>query len=686
MARKKDKEREEAKEEIKEERIPREEAREEKRGREGKRIEEEKPKEEKEVSGLKAIVKVAEETKIEQDHDAGVKVLDFKGGLQVTNPSSADRLWDINVVLKNIESTNLESAEIKVRELGTEEDNKTFTQEFALKKEAGKNLLLIKEYINTLPNGGEVLTNSAIEEDLSKVKEKAGKPSEEEKKEGEEKKKEPGLESYGISLNKENLVHIVIAIQNLFEKTVKELKITKNLAESFQNIDIKKQSVGSAKKDGAQIVWTIDELEANTTAFLNITAGLIPTTLDAIRSGTIEGSYKASSSFTGGLMLDKFSGMTRNKVTVDMIEVEDEPDTWDCKLVFENPSEFALELISADVHPLKEEGTKLVTLDPNDLPVVSAGEKWESAPWKFKADTYPSFSKRVDFTVKADFLTEVNGAITLEDVSLVLASITGTVSYELVEAPAGIPQEEGAIVIPSFKNTDILATLKYENNGSAPLDEVTILQQKFTDQFKPPKKEEISVFWDGEKLDVAPENITVDGNKVEILLKDLKNQPKGMLNPKSAIEVKYAIHAENPARDATLESDVWYKGNTYPLSQEIEFQPKPEEIPVIKVVHVRRKFHLGKDIAPKGPKGTYLITLTLENIGSMPFTNFEVKDKIPDNFDTSDFSVEPETASEKGEKIVKWKVETLKENEKMEFSYVLKGKGDYNPSEAQVAL
>ncbi len=675
MARK-DKDKKREAEEPSEERVPRE------TERGAKPTEEEKPKEQKEASGLKAVVKVAEETKIEQDHNAGVKKLEFKGGLQVTNPSSADRLWDINVVLKNIESTNLESAEIQVRELGTAEDDKTFTQEFALKGEAGKSPLLVKEYISSLLNAEEVLSNSAIEEDLTKVKEKAGKP-EEEKKEGEEK---PSLESFGISLNKVNVVHFVIAVQNQFEKPVTELKLTKNLSDSFQSVAVKEQSVGTANKEKAQIVWTIDSLEPNTTAYLKVTAEVNPTTLDAIRSGTIEGTYKAASSFTGGLSLEKFSGMTRNKITVDMVELEDEPDTWDCKLVFDNPSEFGVQLTDADVHPLKDEGTKFVTLDANALPAVDAGSKWESASWKYKTETYPSFSKRVDFTVNADFMTEVNGAISLEDVDLVLASITGTVSYELVEAPPGVPQEEGAIVIPSFKNTDILATLKYENNGSAPLNEVTILQQKFTPEFKPPKKEEISLFLDGEKLDVSPESITVDGDKVEVVLKDLKDTPKGLFNPKSVIELKYPIHCENPVKDAKFDSDVLYKGNTYPVSQEIEFQPKPEEIPIIKVVHIRRKFHLGKDIAPEGPKGTYKITLILENIGNMPFANFEVKDKIPDNFDTSDFSVEPETATEKGEQVIKWKVESLKESEKMEFSYILKGKGDYNPSEAQVAL
>ncbi len=75
--------------------------------------------EEVEVGGLAALVKIKESIDLEQNHDANILSLGFKGRFNVINPSSEDRIWDIELSLKNIESTTLETEEIKIRELGT---------------------------------------------------------------------------------------------------------------------------------------------------------------------------------------------------------------------------------------------------------------------------------------------------------------------------------------------------------------------------------------------------------------------------------------------------------------------------------------------------------------------------------------------------------------------------------------
>ena len=74
--------------------------------------------------GLSAIVRISEEVNVEQDHDANIKSIAFTGTLGVENPSTVDRLWDINVTFADVEGISLDSNEIKIQELGiTEEDN-----------------------------------------------------------------------------------------------------------------------------------------------------------------------------------------------------------------------------------------------------------------------------------------------------------------------------------------------------------------------------------------------------------------------------------------------------------------------------------------------------------------------------------------------------------------------------------
>ncbi|MHA1292391.1 MAG: hypothetical protein ACTSQJ_06950 [Promethearchaeota archaeon] len=120
------------------------------------------------TEGLLALVKIIEEVNVEQDHNANVNTISFSGKINVENPSTVDRLWDIDITLKNTESTNLESPDIKIRELGTIDGENIDSREFNITGEA-KSLLLIKEYINTLPNADEILNITDIETDLLKL-------------------------------------------------------------------------------------------------------------------------------------------------------------------------------------------------------------------------------------------------------------------------------------------------------------------------------------------------------------------------------------------------------------------------------------------------------------------------------------------------------------------------------------
>jgi hypothetical protein len=159
-----------------------------------------------------------------------------------------------------------------------------------------------------------------------------------------------------------------------------------------------------------------------------------------------------------------------------------------------------------------------------------------------------------------------------------------------------------------------------------------------------------------------------------------------MFEPESTIEVIFPIHAESPPKEAEFETDVVYNANTYPIGQELEYLPRPEEIPRLVVVHIRRKYRLVKEIVPIGELGNYQIILRYENLGDEPLKDFVLIDKVPDNFEYSDFSIEPEITDEVGTDTLKWNIELLEESEKLEISYNIKGSGEYHPSDAQLTF
>ncbi len=749
--------------------------------------------------GLSVLVKLVEDVKVNQDHHANIKNIGFNGKLSIENPSTVDRVWDINVIFANTESTNLESDEINIQELGINEDDKRHIQEFQLKGEI-KNLLLVKEYINTNPNADDILNPNDIEEDLLQLKQKTSdvkveiieeqEPFPEEKKEkvefndeieneydenvedeefvseglgisddsigairgendieiedldkdiefievdeekldieqwsledlkqycednlidvpddatkaeilerikeAEEEMLEGGvdtkgfnLESYGISINKSNEITLVIALHSVYEKAITNVKIEKKIPSEFRNIIIRSTSLGNAKIDGGKIIWTINELDPEITVFLKCTCEVLVKTLDPVKTGLIDITYQAQSSFSGGLSIDKFKGFTRNKYYIDMVEKDEEPGMWECNFVFQNPSEFIIELLEVNVSDPKILEQNLLSLPEETLIKVPSGAEWHSEHWNYESEGYPIFKKKLEFRVMPTFQTSVNSIISIDDINLVLASITGSITYKAEKIPS-IIEEENMVLIPSYKKSEIQAELTMKNNGSAPLNEVTIFQRDFNDEFKPPSPREVKLFWDGKAIALDPEAIRIDNKSVKLVLNNLKESSTGMFEPNSSIKLVYPIHVDRPPKDVQFVTNAIYTANTYPRGAEIEFIPTAEEIPVIKVVHIRRKYRVGKEIVPIGKEdGNYQIILSIEDVGDMALRNLVVQDKVPDHFSYGNFSRKPtEIIDEEGTDTLKWIIESLNAHEDLKITFDIKGSGDYHPSDAQLS-
>jgi len=641
--------------------------------------------------GLLAQVKIIEEVDVKQDHDGNLESISFAGKLNIENPSKTDRIWDIDLSLKNIGGTNLKSKDISIRELSTDPPENIDSRNFQLTGEV-KNLLLVKEYISTLTNADDILNIHDIENNLLNLKEVTSKPSkmaskpklvkateyeeeEEEEEEGETwedggTSAESGLETYGISIDKENTVTFAIAVRSEFDKNVSNIKVVKSIPDDFTNPVIRDTSVGKAEIEGNKVIWTIDTLPPERTALLKFTCSIFVTDIIKRKTGNIDVTYEAASSFAEGLDIDKFDAYTRNKFYVDTVERDEEPGVWDCKLVFDNSSEFIIQLFNADIYSPEDESTKFVDIDPEDVPMLPAGAQWHSKKWQYESEDYPSFRKKLEFRVMPDFRTIVNGSTAISDVILEIASITGEMKYDKTETP-------------TYKEQDIVTTLKMANNGSAPLNELNIVQQFFSDEYQPPKASEIKLVWDGDEVELAPAAVTFEANVFTISLTDLKDSSTGMFEPDSTIGFEYPVHCVNPAKDSTFESEIFYRANTFPVSQELEFKP---DVPIIEALHIRRKFRIGKEVIPVGTLGNYRIILTLENIGESRLYNLVLLDKVPDSFEYGTYSMTPEITDEVGADTLKWEVDTLEVGDKLEITYEITGTGKYSPSDAQLAL
>ena len=640
--------------------------------------------------GLLALVKVIEDVEVTQDHDANVGSFSFGGKISIENPSKSDRLWDIDVSLDNIGSTNLKSKDISIRELGTEYPDNVNTQEFELKKDV-QNLFLVKEFISTLPEADEVLNINDIERELLALKDKSSKPSkkatatipptadddEDEDEEEEGETWEDGgtavvsnLETFGISIDRENTITFAIALRNMFDKPVSDIEVIKTIPDDFTNPVVRDTTEGRAEIQGDKVIWKIDKLRPDYTVVLKLTCNITVNDIARRRTGSIDVTYKAASSFAEGLAIDKFDAYTRNKFFIDTLERDEEPNIWDNKLIFDNSSEFIIQLFNADVYSPDDESVKFIDIDPNDVPMLPSGAQWHSVKWQYESEDYPTFRKKLEFRVVPDYQYQVTVAVSISDVILEIASITGDMAYDKVETP-------------TYKSQDVVTTLKMANNGSAPLNEITIIQQSFTDEYQPPKADEIKLIWDGDEVELSGGAVSFETDVFTITLRDLKDTSTGMFKPDSTLEFQYPIHCMNPIRDSTFESEIIYHANTYPVSQELEFKP---EVPIIEALHIRRKFRTSKEVVPIGDLGNYRIILTLENIGESKLYNLVLLDKVPDSFEYGTYSMTPKITDDVGQDTLKWAIDELEIGDKLEISYEITGTGEYSPSDAQLAL
>ena len=578
---------------------------------------------------------------------AGEKVEEetISGVFKVKNPSKRDRLWDIDVTLKNIESTSLEGAEFSFKELDPEKEQ---VKEYTIKTEKIQKHLEVTEFVSAL--------------------------------------NDPKTESYALKVGEDNKIYFKITVKNVSEAKLTELQVKKVISEGFSKVEVSGVSAGDTKQEEGNLVWSIKELDtkAEATAEVRMVAK-IPDKDTKFKSGAINASYKAPTSISG-VDIDKADAYSNNRFFIEHGELEDKPDTFDCQLVFQNKSEFMIQLVNADVYDPKDEKNKFVDIDPTEVPPMPGGSEWVSKKWQYttpEPNTEPQFRKMCEFFVVAEHLVSTKGIIDIDEVALAVASIEGELAYDIKQ-------------LPSFRETTFHVTHKVTNSGGDVLNEV-LFQEVFQKYFTPPKKDEIIVKLAREgkedQIEVGSDAISLEPDNQEpdhdhtlkVAFKDLiKNEAVGGFKPGDVMIVTYPIGSMKPSADVVFKSDVLYQANTLPAGKPLEVRPEVIEIPV---AHIRRKFRKGKEIKALAGEGVYEITLFVENTGEYNLENMSVIDKVPDAFQYTDFKPkEPEIVDLEGENVLSWKIEVLEPGKEWSVSYKITGQGEYAASDAQFSL
>ena len=586
---------------------------------------------------------INESVKLYLEHDGTTSEenkVETTGFLSIENVSTKDRLWDIDLQLGDVKNTDIEEEVVSIRELASGDKEEV---EYKIEGE-GEQLIEITEYISTL--------------------------------------NDPEIAAFNLVVGVENEIYAKITIKNIASENLTSIDVKKLVPEGFSDVEIVSSSIGETEEEsdddlGRVISWKIEEIEPDQeeTLELRLTVS-VDSIEDKARSGKISVSYVSPLSISG-LKIEKFDAYTNNKFYIGTYEKDEVPDEFECQFSFENNSEYMLRLVNADVYDAENEDTKFVDIDPGEIPPLPEGSRWESNVWDVTTEEGldPKFRSKVEFFVIADHQITTNGIIDINDLELAVAAIGGEITYDVSR-------------LPSFKESTFYALLKVENTGGSDLNEVSVTET-IQEGFKPPTEEEISIMLNGDEIEVDEGVISITPSDTEsgyehvvtVSLKDLRDQDLEAFHPGDVLEVRYPIIADKPEKSVKYVSNASYTANTYPAGQAIEFTPYTDTVE-IEVVHIRRRFIKGKTINALADAGEYEITIYVRNTGKFDLENYELADKVPENFEYSDLTDDTTEVSKlEGADVLHWVIEKIEPGDVYEIKYKLTGEG--KPSDAQ---
>ena len=564
--------------------------------------------------------------------DGNIIKQSVKGTLTVNNPSSDDRIYDIDVLLDNIDSTDIGGEHVSVDEL---EPSKNHTETY---KVNGKQMMTLRERLDTNPSRSQERSLSvAIGED-------------------------PGP----LSLELE--------VENLSGVELHDVVVSRPLASEMHF-----EMAGGAELDDGVITWTVGRLQAGETQTISLEGTINVESTKAIKAGKATATYRADATVSNMAFreLDAFCrGFTYMRVRED-----ERPDNWICQAIFENRSSFAVDLTKLQV---SMKGSEELLFDIHDVDQdVTPNGKWESEERTVMAQSEPDFTYDLSYTVLPKAVQSSEGSMTLEEKKL-----------EVLEAEVEKTYSTGNL--RSYRSQKVQATMTLVNKGSSTInlmritDDVPGLFEAPTQEQLTIKIDGKAIDDDQYKLELS-EGITIekehrspDGQGHTMMLTVGTRGPIG-LKPGKKIEITYPLTAPDPS-----------PGNErVDAPARIEFSAErfgpictrePAATPSIKVVHNRRNFSAGKQAIPLGGKGRYEVLILFENNGDTALSDLYINDVLPPQFEIKEWVMKSADGkrddvtmtSEDGEGglHIVWHVPKVEKGERLEVSFDIKGSGE----------
>jgi hypothetical protein len=557
----------------------------------------------------------------------------IKGTLTVNNPSAEDRIYDIDVLLDNAESTDIGGDQISVDEL---EAGKNYVKKYSV---ADAQMLILRESLDTNPA-------------------------------------RDNERSLSIALSEEaGTVALTIEVENVSGVQLNNVNVTRNIPDCLTF-----NHTGAATVESGTLSWDVGTISPGQKQVLAIEGEILVSSTSTIKAGIAKATYEADATLSNLAFrdLDAFCrGFTYMRVRED-----ERPDNWICQTIFENRSSFAVDLVKLQV---RMKGSDDLLFDVSDVKEdVHPQGKWESEERTIMATAEPDFTYDLSYTVLPRATRKTEGTLKLEEST-----------FTVVDAE--ISKAYSTDTLRSFRQQGVEATMVVKNTGSAVINLMRITDDipglfdapdmdalNITVNGKELPEDQ----WKGELsagITLEKEHRSPDGEGHTMTLTVGTKGPIG-LKPGKTMEVSYKLNAADPS-PANERVDAPAR---FQFSSE-QFGPvcvrDAPEAPSIRVSHLRRNFSAGKQAIPMGGKGRYEVLILFENNGDTALQDVFIRDVIPSNFEIKDWHIRGTggekrsdvemvtTETEAGVEIT-WKVPIVDKGERLDVSFEIKGEGE----------
>ena len=253
--------------------------------------------------------------------------------------------------------------------------------------------------------------------------------------------------------------------------------------------------------------------------------------------------------------------------------------------------------------------------------------------------------------------------------------------------------------------SDIETTISIENNGSAPINVIRLMDD-VPGVFDPPSQEDVSIEIEGTDLNEEQYLIEViDGVQLEERMISPDSAGHGLritvgtsaplgLQPGKTMVIRYPLHAPDPSPAneflaAPIRIDFGSEKFGPVATREVARPPQ------MRVVHRRRNVSSGKEVFPAGGAGRYEILLVFVNNSDSALDELTLHDVVPGTFSLEKSTVRSSVDGERDVKLkkesapegihIEWSVGRIEQGERIEVTYEIQGdpESEYKVSDAQ---